>query len=92
MESERILVVEDELIVAKDIQNKLKRFGYDVPACASSGARALHLTEQMQPQPDLVLMDIKLKGNMDGIETAQQFRDRFIIPVVYITAYTDEKT
>lgn len=91
MGSERILVVDDELIVAKDIQTKLIRVGYDVPAFASSGEKALKITEQMQPQPDLVLMDIKLKGNMDGIETAQQLRDRFNIPVVYITAYTDEK-
>ncbi|TDI75792.1 MAG: response regulator, partial [Bacteroidetes bacterium] len=91
MGMERILVVDDELIVAKDIQTKLIKFGYDVPAFASSGEKALKITERMQPQPDLVLMDIKLGGKKDGVEIAQQFRDRFNIPVVYVTAYTDEK-
>jgi len=91
MGMERILVVDDELIVAKDIQTKLVKFGYDVPACASSGEKALKMTERMQPKPDLVVMDIKLGGNKDGVETAQQLRDRFNIPVVYVTAYTDEK-
>ncbi|MFQ6115774.1 MAG: sigma 54-interacting transcriptional regulator, partial [bacterium] len=92
MASERILVVEDELIVAKNMQNNLKRMGYDVPAFISSGEEVLRKTEQMHPKPDLVLMDIKLKGDMDGVEAAKQIHERFDIPVVYVTAYADKET
>ncbi|MFQ5769950.1 MAG: sigma 54-interacting transcriptional regulator [bacterium] len=92
MASATILVVEDEFLIAKNIQNRLKRFGYDVPTIASSGEEALRKTEQMRRRPDLVLIDIKLKGDMDGVEAAKQIRDRFNIPVVYITAYADKKT
>ena len=90
MASVKILVVEDEIIVAKDIQDTLKKQGYDVPAIALSGEQAIEKTEQIQP--DLVLMDIVLKGDVDGIEAAEQIRSRFDIPVLYLTAYTDEQT
>ena len=90
MASVKILVVEDEVIVAKDIQDMLKSRGYDVPAIALSGEQAIEKTEQIQP--DLVLMDIVLKGDVDGIEAAEQIRRRFAIPVLYLTAYTDEQT
>jgi len=83
----RILIVEDEAIVATDIQSTLKALGYDVPAIAFSGEEALKKVEEIQP--DLILMDIVLKGEMDGIEAAQQIRERFGIPVVYLTAYAD---
>ncbi len=86
----KILLVEDEGIVAKDIADTLKSQGYDVPAIASSGEQAIEKAEQIQP--DLVLMDIVLKGDMDGIAAAEQIRRRFDIPVVYLTAYTDDKT
>ncbi len=86
----RILVVEDEGIVAIDIQNRLKRLGYDVPAVASYGEEAVRKAAEIHP--DLVLMDIMLTGEMDGIEAAQQIWDRFDIPVVYLTAYSDELT
>ncbi|MFQ5824811.1 MAG: sigma 54-interacting transcriptional regulator [bacterium] len=92
MASVRILIVEDELIVAKNMQNKLKRLGYDVPTLASSGDEAIKKAEQMRPRPNLVLMDIKLKGDIDGVEAAKQIRDRFNIPVIYLTGYSDEKT
>jgi len=88
--SVKILVVEDESIVARDIADMLKEQGYDVPAIALSGEQALQKTGQIQP--DLVLMDIVLKGDVDGIEAAEQIRRRFDIPVIYLTAYTDEQT
>ena len=86
----KILVVEDEYIVAKDIQNTLKKLGYSVPALVSSGEDAIKKTEEIRP--DLVLMDIVLKGILDGVETADQIRSQFNIPVVYLTAYADEDT
>jgi PAS domain S-box-containing protein len=89
MSSARILIVEDEGITAKDIAETLKSQGYDVPAIALSGEEAIQKTEAIRP--DLVLMDIVLKGNVDGIAAARQIRDRFDIPVVYLTAYADSE-
>ncbi len=89
MTSVKILVVEDESITAKDIQETLKGYGYDVPAVALSGEEAIEKTEQLQP--DLVLMDIMLKGDVDGIGAAEQIHRRFDIPVVYLTAYANNK-
>jgi CheY-like chemotaxis protein len=85
-----ILVVEDEKIIAKDIANVLKKFGYAVPAIASSGEEAIRRLEEMPV--DLVLMDIVLKGDIDGIEAAKRITERFNIPVVHLTAYADEDT
>ena len=90
MANAQVLVVEDEGIVAKDIQNTLKKLGYAVPAIASSGEEAIK--KATETLPDLVLMDIVLEGYMDGVEAAEQIRDRFDIPVVYLTAYADNKT
>lgn len=89
MEKMQILVVDDESLVAKDIQNTLEGFGYNVPITVSSGEAAIQKAEENNP--DLVLMDIVLKGRMDGIEAAHEIRTRFNIPVVYLTAYTDEE-
>lgn len=86
----RILVVEDEIIIAEDIQRKLKRMGYDVPSIVSSGEEAIKNIKVNIP--DLILMDIVIHGEMDGIETAGQIHSLFDIPVVYLTAYADEKT
>ena len=86
----QILIVGDEGIIAKDIQNILKSLGYAVPAIASSGEGAIKKAAEIFP--DLVLMDIVLEGYMDGVEAAEQIRDRFDIPVVYLTAYADNKT
>ncbi|MGH7600174.1 MAG: PAS domain S-box protein, partial [bacterium] len=86
----KILVVEDENIVAKDIQNTLKALGYTVTAVVASGEEAIQ--KAGETQPDLVLMDIMLKGYQDGVEAARQIFARFNIPVVYLTAYTDETT
>ncbi len=90
MTKTRILVVEDERIIAMDIQDRLRRWGYDVPEIAASGEEALRKTERIQP--NLVLMDIKLQGNMDGIEAAKEIQKRFSIPIIYVTAYADETT
>jgi len=85
----RILVVEDEDAVAADIQRRLKSFGY-ASAAASTDSEALSIAREMKP--DLVLMDIKLKGATDGIMLAQKLRDSFGIPAVYLTAYSDAPT
>jgi len=84
----KLLVVEDKGIVAKDIQNTLKRLGYAVPTVVSSGEEAIK--KAVEIHPDLVLMDIVLKGDMDGIEAAEQIHNRLNIPVVYLTAYADK--
>jgi len=85
-----ILVVEDERIVARDIQRSLIDLGYRVPSTAATSERALQLAAEHRP--DLVLMDIRLKGEVDGIETAAVLRERFAVPVVYLTAYADAPT
>jgi len=89
MEKIRILVVEDESITAKDIQKTLRNLGYDVSSVVSSGEAAIQKVQENKP--DLALMDIVLKGRMDGIQAAEQIRSRFNIPVVYLTAYADDK-
>lgn len=90
MDKIKILIVEDEGIVAKDIQAMLKSLGYGVSGVASSGEECLKKTEETRP--DLVLMDIMLKGKIDGVEAAKRIKNRFDIPVIYQTAYADENT
>ncbi|WP_243439111.1 HD domain-containing phosphohydrolase [Fundidesulfovibrio soli] len=90
MGSRRILVVEDEAIVALDIRNRLTHLGYQVVAMVSTGEEAVARSGDMRP--DLVLMDIMLPGGMDGIEAATLIRENFDIPVVYLTAYADQQT
>jgi DNA-binding LytR/AlgR family response regulator len=90
MSKTNILVVEDESIVSKDIQHSLKKLGYNVVGAASSGEKALELART--EHPDIVLMDIMLKGDMNGIETAEIIRQEMAIPVVFLTAYADEST
>ena len=86
----QILIVEDERIVAEDIKGSLQRLGYSVSGTAISGEEAIKKAKEVQP--DLVLADIVLKGEMDGIEAASIISSRFDIPVVYLTAYSDDKT
>jgi CheY-like chemotaxis protein len=81
-------VVEDEFIIAQSIENSLKMMGYTVIGVVSSGKKAIEKTEAKKP--DLILMDIKLHGDMDGIEAAYQIQSRFNIPVIYLTACSDE--
>lgn len=84
----RILVVEDEVIVRKDIVQMLSGLGYEVAGAVGTGGEAVRLAEK--GRLDLVLMDIVLSGGMDGIEAAERIRERFGIPVVYLTAYADD--
>lgn len=85
----KIMVVEDESIVAQDVQERLESLEYIV-SVAPSGEKAVEKVEK--ENPDLVLMDIVLKGDMDGIEAAEYITSRFDIPVVFLTAYADDKT
>ncbi|OEC84548.1 MULTISPECIES: ATP-binding response regulator [Methanobacterium] len=86
MAAAQIMVVEDERITAKDIQSALESAGYGVADLVFSGEDAVRKAGELQP--DLVLMDIKLEGEMDGIEAATQIRERYDIPVIYLTAYS----
>jgi two-component system, cell cycle sensor histidine kinase and response regulator CckA len=85
-----ILVVEDERIVACDIEESLLALGYDVIGTASSADECLSAVARRRP--DLVLMDVRLQGQIDGIETARRLRSGYDIPVVYLTAYADERS
>lgn len=85
-----VLVVEDENIVSKDIQHSLKKLGYKVVGAAATGERAVELA--LETTPDIVLMDIMLKGEMNGIQAAEQIRRSSNTPVIYLTAYADEST
>jgi len=87
MTSARILIVEDESIVALDLSNRLQDLGYTVVGQTDRGETALLKAEQLRP--DLVLMDIQLKGEMDGIQAAGQIRARLFIPVIFLTAHAD---
>lgn len=87
MESPRILIVEDEFIIAEDIQESLVDMGYPVCGMAATGENAIEKAGQLSP--DLILMDIFLKGDMDGIQTADRIRP-LNIPVVYLTAYASQ--
>ncbi|WP_392535747.1 ATP-binding protein [Nostoc sp. C117] len=86
----RILVVEDEVIVARTIASQLSQLGYIVTGTASSGKVAI--AKASETQPELVLMDIILKGEMDGIAAATQIREQLDVPVIFLTAYGDENT
>ncbi|MBI5304955.1 MAG: diguanylate cyclase [Chloroflexi bacterium] len=88
MQPIRILVVEDENIVAKDLQTRLQRLGYAVPAIVATGEDAIQRAAELHP--DLILMDIVLKGEMDGIQAAAEIFARFGTPVIFLTAYGDE--
>lgn len=86
---EKILVVEDERIVAEEIKRRVQNLGYDVSAIVSTGKDAILKAGNLHP--DLVLMDIKLQGKVDGIEAAKQIQEKFQIPVVYLTSHSDDK-
>ena len=86
----RILIVEDERLIAIDLQRRLTRLGYTVVALAASGVEAIQKTLTLQP--DVVLMDIRLQGAMDGVEAAQQILTSADTPIVFMTAYVDEET
>lgn len=90
MSSAKILVVEDERITAEDIKDGLISLGYKVPGVVYSGEDAVIKAGELRP--DLVLMDIRLEGEMDGIEAAEEIKKHYDIPVIYLTAYSDEST
>ena len=90
MPSKKIMVVEDEMLVSESIQQSLEKLGYDVAGNASTGEQAVELARRTSP--DLVLMDINLPGNLEGIEAAREIRRELSIPVVYVTGYSDPAT
>lgn len=86
----RVLVVEDEAIVAADIQDRLRALGYEIVGSADTGAGAIELATALKP--DLILMDIMLKGSMTGTEAARRIRDELQLPVIYLTANSNDET
>lgn len=90
MEKLNIFIVEDESIVAKDIQNSLTKLGYNVVGMANNGKEAIEKIEELMP--DLVLMDIMIKGTMTGIDVSERVKEKLNIPVIFLTAYADEGT
>jgi PAS domain S-box-containing protein len=90
MPATQVLIVEDENIIAEDLKHSLQNLGYDVSGVASSGREAIEKADEVQP--DVVLMDIMLKGDMDGVEAANHISRAYEIPVVYLTAHADDQT
>ncbi len=90
MSKARVMVVEDEGVVALQIRDSLEGMGYDVPLVALTGEEAVE--KVLETEPDLVLMDIKLTGRLSGIDAARRIRGRLDVPVVYLTAFSDEET
>jgi CheY-like chemotaxis protein len=85
-----LLIVEDESVVALDLRLGLEDLGYQVQGSAASGEEAIRMAAQRRP--DLVLMDIRIRGNLDGIETAAILRRRHDMPVVFLSAHSDADT
>jgi len=90
MKREKILLVEDEGVVALDIEQRLERLGYSVVGVADSGRVALELARSQRP--DLVLMDIRIRGELDGVDLARELSTRYELPVVFLTGNADEAT
>ncbi|MFN8486493.1 MAG: response regulator [Caldilineaceae bacterium] len=90
MAQSQILIVEDEGIVALELRNRLNSMGYQVTGMADSGEKAIKKASQLKP--NLILMDIKLKGEIDGIMAAERIRNYLDVPIIYLTAYADEHT
>jgi PAS domain S-box-containing protein len=90
MDSPKILIVEDEAIIAQDLKSTLSHLDYQVVGMVSSGEDAIAILEQSEA--DVILMDIRIKGTINGIETTEQINKRFDVPVIFLTAYADEKT
>lgn len=85
-----ILIVEDELILAKNLARKLKRCGYQIVGIVDSGIKAI--AKVAETQPDLILMDIVLKGDLNGIATSQKIQADRQIPIIYLSSYSDRNT
>jgi PAS domain S-box-containing protein len=89
MEKAKILIVEDEAIIAMEVESQLQSLGYEITSTVDTGQKAIKKAEA--DKPDLILMDIRIKGEMDGIDTADEIRNRFGIPVIFSTAYLDQE-
>jgi PAS domain S-box-containing protein len=89
MEKARILIVEDEAIIAMEVESQLQSLGYEVTSIVDNGEDAIRKAEE--DKPDLMLVDIRIKGEIDGIDTAEVIRNRFGIPVIFSTAYLDQE-
>lgn len=90
MGAARVMIVEDEQITAMEVQAKLEEMGYEVPTIVDNGDAALSYLEG--DSVDLVLMDIRLPGAMDGIDVTEEINERFEVPVVYVSAYSDDES
>ena len=88
MDKAKILIVEDEAIIAMEIESQLQSLGYEVTSIVDTGEKAVVKAEI--DRPDIILMDIRIKGEIDGIDTAEEIRNRFSIPVIFSTAYLDQ--
>ena len=90
MDKAKILIVEDEILVARDLQMRLAKSGFTVPSVATTGMKAIQIVKE--EHPDIVLMDIVLQDRMDGIETAEIIHSQFDTPVIYLTAHGEDAT
>jgi AmiR/NasT family two-component response regulator len=86
----RVLIVEDKIVVANNLQDRLQRMGYAILGIVPSGEAAIRSV--MELQPDIVLMDIRLQGEIDGIQAAQEIRAGCDVPIIYLTGHADETT
>ena len=86
----RALIVEDETLIAEELRERLSRLGFFVIAAVDSAEEGIAIA--VTDRPDLVLMDIRLKGEKDGVEAAQEIRQQVDVPIVYLTAYSDQQT
>ncbi|MBT3756978.1 MAG: response regulator, partial [Candidatus Cloacimonetes bacterium] len=85
-----ILIVEDEIIIANDIKRALQKFNYNIIDIVKSGETAIKTVEKTKP--DLVLVDILLEGTLDGIDITNTIQSEYNVPVIYLTAYSDQRT
>jgi CheY-like chemotaxis protein len=90
MSVKSIMVVEDENIIALDIKNRLRLLGYNITAVVSNGEEAIRIAHELKP--DLVLMDIVLRGTLDGVETAEKIIQDTNIPIIFLSSFSDEDT
>lgn len=90
MEKKKIIVVEDNILISIDIRTRLIQMDYDVVCVVNSGEDAV--SKSLELKPDVIIMDIKLSGSMDGIEAARKIHEVFGIPVIFVSAYADEET
>ena len=86
----RALIIEDEILIAEELTDRLSRLGFSVIAAVDNADKGIAIATR--ERPDLVLMDIRLKGEKDGVQAAQEIRQQVDVPIVYLTAYSDQLT